>query len=262
MVVDGRVGAAPGRAGERDGLRALAVAANEQLGAGADEGELGRADAPAVTAREHLAQRAEDGSRVVRGRRMRAHLAGEHDLLEVTRADALDRALDSVLVVRRRCRARHAYALDRIGIEERHRRRGERLDPAEQPLGERLRVVVGVDRRGDRHARLAALAGEAQLGQHERRRRERGPLGARAAVVREREAAEEDRPGAGWRARVKRGLVRHDAPAVLAGRVGHLPEAAGAGGLELDRYPERGQRVAVAVGLLEAEEVIVRAPRG
>src|SRR5947209_3826953 len=56
MRVDGRIGAAPARAGERDCLDALALAAHKQLRARAQERQLGRSDEVAVARREPVAQ--------------------------------------------------------------------------------------------------------------------------------------------------------------------------------------------------------------
>ena len=70
MVVDGRVGAAPGRAGEGDGRRDAAAAPDEQLRAGADECALGRPDAEAEAGAEGVAKRAEQRCRA-NGRRGR-----------------------------------------------------------------------------------------------------------------------------------------------------------------------------------------------
>ena len=67
VVVDGGVGAAPGRAGEGDGRDAGARAAHQQLRAGADEGRLRRAAAEAEAGGELLAHRAEERGRVVGG---------------------------------------------------------------------------------------------------------------------------------------------------------------------------------------------------
>ena len=58
--------------------------------------------------------------------------------------------------------------------------------------------------------------------------------------------------------------------AVLARRVGHqlapargdAPEAPGAAVVERGRATDRGQREAIAIGVLEAEPVLARAPRG
>ena len=260
MVVDGRVGAAPRRTGERDGLGALAVAADEQLGAGADEGELRRADAPAVAGGEDLAQGAEDGPRVVGRRRVRAHLAGQHDLLELTGADPLDRALDGVLVVRGRRGARHAGALDRVRIQEGHRHRVQLPEPRERPLHDVPGVVVGEDPRTERHPRRAVLARERDLRQHERRRLERRPLGRAPAVVGEGKATDEYRPRGRRPARIVRRVVAHDTPAELPRPGRRLREAARSGRLDDGGLAERGEREAAPLGLLETREAIVRPP--
>ena len=97
--VDGGVGGAARGAGERDRGGAQALAADEQLGRGADEGALAAADAVDVAGVEARAEHAEDGRRVVRAGRVHGDLAGEHDLLEGAGADPLDRAGDGGLVV-------------------------------------------------------------------------------------------------------------------------------------------------------------------
>ena len=85
VVVDRRVGAAAGGAGQRDGRGDAAAAAHEQLRAGAHEGGLGGADAEAEAGAERLAQRAEQRRRRVRRPGGDAHLAGEHELVDVDR---------------------------------------------------------------------------------------------------------------------------------------------------------------------------------
>ncbi len=92
MVVDRRVGAPASRAGERHGLGARPAPADEELGARADERRLRGADAEAVARGKELAERAEERCRVVRSRRLGAHLARQDDLLELAGADALDGA--------------------------------------------------------------------------------------------------------------------------------------------------------------------------
>ena len=87
VIVDRGVGAAPGRAGERDGRDAGAAAADEQLRAGADERRLGRTGAEAEAGWKQLPEGAEEGRRVVRRAGLDHDLAGEHDLLEPAVAD-------------------------------------------------------------------------------------------------------------------------------------------------------------------------------
>ena len=99
VVVHAGVGAAARGARQRHALGALAVTPDQQLGARADEGQIGCADAPAVAGREELAQRAEHRTRVVGRGAVRPNLAGENDLFELSSADALHRALDGVLIV-------------------------------------------------------------------------------------------------------------------------------------------------------------------
>ena len=89
VVVDGRVGAAPRRAGERDACSPQALAAREQLGRGADERRLAAADGEHEAAAERLAQDAEHRRGVMRRGRVHVDLAREHDLLELAGPDQL-----------------------------------------------------------------------------------------------------------------------------------------------------------------------------
>ena len=91
VVVHRGVGAAPRRAGQRDGRGDRAPAADQQLRAGADEGGLGGADAEAEARREELAQRSQDRPGIVGGGRADRDLAGQHQLLQLPRRDPLDR---------------------------------------------------------------------------------------------------------------------------------------------------------------------------
>ena len=65
VVVDRGVGAAAGRAGERERAHALALAAHEQLGARGDQRRIAAPDAEDEARRELLAQHAEQRRRVV-----------------------------------------------------------------------------------------------------------------------------------------------------------------------------------------------------
>src|SRR6185295_18997215 len=81
VVVDRGVGAAPGRAGQRDGGSAGAGAADQELWAGREERRLRRPTAEAEAGGEVLAEGAEDGRGVMGGGRGDDNLAGEHHLL-------------------------------------------------------------------------------------------------------------------------------------------------------------------------------------
>ena len=72
-----------------------------------------------------------------------AHLAGEHDLVEVPCGDALDRARHGGLVVGRRRGTRHAGARHRVGVEQRHLGRRELLQADAHAADQSLRVVAG-----------------------------------------------------------------------------------------------------------------------
>jgi hypothetical protein len=78
------------RPGQGDGCRHRSGAADEQLGAGADEGRLGSPEAEAEARREEIAERAEQGRRIVRGGRLDGELAGEDHLVEIPGGDPID----------------------------------------------------------------------------------------------------------------------------------------------------------------------------
>ena len=138
VVVDRRVGAAAGRAGERDAGGAGAAAADQELRAGAEERRLGRADAEAEAGREELAHRSERRRRVVRGGRLDRDLAGEDDLRELPGADPLDRGADRARVVARRGDRRDRRVPARVRVEDRKRAVDERGDPPAQARGDVL----------------------------------------------------------------------------------------------------------------------------
>ena len=74
---------------------------------------------------------------------MSAHLAREHDLLELARPYPLHGSLDGVLVVGGRSGAGHARALDWIRIDKRHR--GGREPAPPQPLDHCVRIIIGLN---------------------------------------------------------------------------------------------------------------------
>ena len=263
VVVHGRVGAAAGGAGERHRLGAGAVAAHQQLGARADEGELGGADAPAEAGREGVAQRPEHGGGVVRRGRVCAHLARQHDLLELARRRC----------ARRRARppARSARAARRwrpwsrwtgIGIDQRHRGRAR--------ARRRGASTRSVRRAATRHRRQPGTPSCAP-------RRGGGPArprgaparpgasedhsGVRAAVLGEGEAPDEHGPGGAGRSGVAGRRRRRARVPRSRARTATSRKRPGAARLERDRAAQPGEHEAVAVGLLEAEEAVVGALR-
>ena len=146
VVVDGGVGAAPGRAGEGDGRDAGAGAAHQQLRAGADEGRLGRAAAEAEAGRELLAHGAEEGRRVVGGAGADDDLAGEHDLAHLPRADPGCRRGDRRLRSRRaggRCGSRRARSGAGRASAAAPRRAGRRAAPRARAHVSRRRPRAG-----------------------------------------------------------------------------------------------------------------------
>ena len=154
VVVDRGVGAAPGRPGEGDGGSAGAGAADQQLGAGADERRLRRSAAEAEAGGEVLAEGAEDRRRVVGGGRGDDHLAGEDHLLEGAGADPLGRLRDRVLEITRRTGAADLRPLGAVRVDQGQRLGPQPRDPAFGALRRRLEVVAGTDEDVDREVGL------------------------------------------------------------------------------------------------------------
>ena len=198
VVVDGGIGGAAGGAGERDGLGALAVAADQQLGRGGDERRVAAAGAEDVTGLEAAAQHAEDRRRVVGRGRLDGDLAREHDLLERARPDPLDGARDGALVVLgRRDRVDRGSGRPGAGSSSGSGCEPQRGGAGVQARGELLRHVVGRRQRGQREADVVAAARQRHLGDDQVGGVEARPVRRVAAVGREREPAERDQPGAG-----------------------------------------------------------------
>ena len=138
VVVDRGVGRAARRAGQRDGRGALALAAHEQLRPGGDE--RGVAACPRRRRSRSRSRRAARRTPPRRRARRRVHgdLAGQADLLELARPDALDGARDRRLVVLGRRDRGDLEAPDRARVEQRQRRvaqRGRRAPRAARAAG-------------------------------------------------------------------------------------------------------------------------------
>ena len=259
VVVDGGIGAAADRAGERYGGDTGAAAAEQELGAGAEEGALGGSDAEAEAGREQVAQGAEGDRRIVRGRSLDRDLAREHDLLELAGADSLDRPGDPALVGARRGDARDRGLAARARVEHRQRLLADRGDPATEAREDRL--AIGATGRDRVHGQPGPAAGSQQgeLGQHQQARRERRPGRPRAAVRGEREAPGPDRAGAGGESL---GLVGEPPAHHPRGLAGDVVEAAGPARDRLVGRAQGREREPVAVRLLPAEPAVVGHPRG
>ena len=233
------------------------VAAHQQLGRGADERGVAAAGAVDVAGREARAQDAEDRGGVVRRRRVHGDLAGEHDLLERARADPLDRARDGRLVVLGRRDATRSgsapRAPGRAAAAARSRSSARRaLDARERAPRARRRASASTATvsRTSRPRRASASSGTMQVGGAEA-----GPVRRGGAVGREREAADGDQPRAGRAVgRVGDGRRRR----ARATRAATAREAVRPARLEPRDAAERGERRAVAVGLLEAEPGVAR----
>ncbi len=193
---------------------------------------------------------------------MGANLAGQHDLVELSAADALDRSFHGVLVVRGRRRAGQAGALDRVGIQQRHGRRHQLGESLLEAIEDGARVVVGLRRRAHREPCLASMSAQGDLRQHERRRRQRRPLGRGTARGGEGEAAHEHRARRARPRGVASGIVGERAPPELARVGGHAGKALLAAGLHQRGLAQPREHEPVAIGLLEAEVAVVRAPGG
>ena len=189
---------------------------------------------------------------------LHAHLARQHDLVELARADPLHRAPDGVLVVRRGGSARHTRAGGGARVEQRHRR-GAQVAPgarrtrssASAPLpSEPSTATVTVRRAWSPCARATARASPAVPGRSRptpawlpRRRRTRS---RRRTPDRHRAGG----PGP-WRGR----------PPSSVRRSGGNPRRHASNRSRPERVtaiacPSAAHRVAVATGLLEAEEAL------
>ena len=196
VVVDGGVGAAARRAGERERRRAQALAADEQLGAGGDERGVAAAGAEDVAARERLAQHAEDRGGVVRrAARGPATSRASTTFSSVAGADALDRARDGApRSARAASRWRRGSGPTGSGSSSGSGAVAQLVERARSSRASRSSaVVVGRGERRERQPHVVAAARERDLGHVQRRRREAGPVRRRAAVGREGEAADRDR---------------------------------------------------------------------
>ncbi len=201
MVVHGGVGGAAHRARERERADAVPLAAQQQLGGGGEEGTVAAADAEDEARGEALAEHPKERGGVVLARRVDVHLAGEHDLLELPRADQLDGAGDSGLVVLGRHRARDPVAPGGRGVEQRQRRRAQFAHAVLQAGEQLLGGVVGGGERVERQAHVPSaaaprgmgFAGERYLGHDQGGRLEARPRGVRAALRGEGEATDRDR---------------------------------------------------------------------
>ena len=176
-------------------------AADQGLGAGADEGRLRRPAAEAEAGREQLPHRPEDGGDVVGGGRAHPDLAGEHDLLDLAgrgsgppppppRPRSRSGGGRSRSRSARAGRGRAAAARRRAAPPGGHR--AARRPPRGRPPGHRSRSGSRRSPRSERHSETSGRTSE--------RGRKRGPDRSRPAVVGEGEAAAPDRPGAGRQA--------------------------------------------------------------
>ena len=261
MVVDRRIGAAAGRAGERDRLRPRPAPSDEELGARADERRLGRADAEAVARGKELAQRAEE-----RGRD-RAPAAPRR----APRAPGRPSGARRRGCARRRGRPRRSYAdgsaalcdthlADRRGVEHRKRLVGERGE-AGAKRRERARPdrLPGASIAAAVRKVRSAVARDRELGQDEQRRRKRRPVRRAAAVLGESEASDPHRPRAGGQARrlvrrCDRAGRRRSPRERSAKRPGPARDRLGSGAEAGEREP--------AIGLLPGEPAVRGQPRG
>ena len=154
--------------------------------------------AEAEAGRELLAHGAEEGGRVVGGGGADDHLAGEHDLAHLPRADPVCGGGDGGFEVSRRAGAADLRVRGRVRVEHRQRRLAAQAgEPGAQRRAPLLRVVPGLDDGVDGEEGALAAAADRELGQDQRAGRERGPGRGGAALGVEGEAAEPDRPGAG-----------------------------------------------------------------
>ena len=189
---------------------------------------------------------------------MHGDLAGEDDLLEGARADPLHRARDGGLVVLGRRGRGDDEAAGGRRVEQRERALAQLGEAALDPGDELVGHVVGLGEDAHGEPDVAAAAGERQLGDDQVGGAEAAPVRRARAVGREGEAAQGDQAGAGRAVRD----VADRGPGQPAPGGGDGGEAVAAAALEPRDAAERGDRGAVAVGLLQAGPGVVGAPRG
>ena len=228
--VDGRVGRAAGRAGERDRRGAQALAAHQQLRRGADEGAVAAADAVDVAGVEARAQDAEDRRRVVRrrarGRRPRGRARSSRTRRRGSARRRARRRPRSARAARSRRSGSGRPAPGRAAAAARSRSSASRRSIRRDEL---VGHVVGRGEDAHREPHVAAAAGERQLGHDQVGGAEAAPVRRRRAVGREREAADGDQAGAG---RAVRGRRRRRRPASRRQAAATVRSAVGAAALE------------------------------
>ena len=128
---------------------------------------------------------------------MDGDLAGEHDLLERTRADLLDGARDRGLVVLGRRHGVDPEAPGGRGIEQRKRIQAQGGGACAQALGQFFRTSSGAASAASVSRTSRAAARERDLGDDQVRGGEAGPVRRVAAVGGEGEPAERDQARAG-----------------------------------------------------------------
>ena len=195
--------------------------------------------------------------------RVDLHFAREHDLLDAARRDQLDRSGHRRLVVLGRHRAGDLKAPDRRGVEQRQRTRAQL---AEAPSDSRQQILRGVIRL--RRAPPASCAPPARP----RARGARAPARARSATPARSPPSAATQPPSGAKAKPPTasgppppGSSEGSLTAAAAQRppaLGHVGEALGSLRLQAQRLAQPGQRRTAAVGLLEHEPRLARAPRG
>ena len=261
VVVDGRVGAAARRAGERDACCARCPSRRtSSSGLAATNVALAAADAEArsTTGTPRAGRRAPRPGRAARGAWTCTSRASTI-FSSAPGADPLDRARDRLLVVLGRHRADDLRSA-RPGAGSSSGSGASRSSPsrARRPLEQ----LVGRRRRARR-----ARRGQAHVARRGGRARPRGrcsdagakpaPVRRRAAVGREGEAADRDR------ARRRGGAVRRVGDARRAASARHARATLARSARRPRRSQrahaaERGERRAAAVGLLEAEPRLAR----
>ena len=196
--------------------------------------------------------------RVDRRARVHAHLARQHDLLELAGADPLHRAPHRLLVVRGRRRARHprrarpgrgraaASSPGRSSVEPRERRQRSAIVPT---------GTVTVSRASPPRRASETSGSTSCAGANDAHSGVRPPSGANA------KPPTNTGPGAGQVDAGRPPASRGRAPRSALGRVARTGRAPR---LDHRGRAQRRRREAVAVGLLEAEEAVVApaAPRG
>ena len=254
VIVDRRISAATGRARERDGGRPGAASPHEQLGTGAEEGALRRAAAEAEAGREPAS---EGRRRAPRGRgppRASTRTSRASTIFSSSPDSIREHGVgDGALVALGRRGARHPDLGGRKGVEQRHRRRGERCEPPPDAGERRAGIGSRAGQRGHGEQTLVARAPERAAPASPSAPAEKTTTGA---MPRRRGRRRTRRPRRARRPGKVIGLVGDVVPNDGCAGRDRVGEAIVAPGDDLSHAAQPGEREPVALGLLPAEPTV------